>query len=242
MIQDPYKVLGVSPGASKEEIAKAYRVLAKKYHPDLNPGDVSAQEKMSEINAAYDMIKDGKCETNDNGYGRSYTYQTGSYGTDAGLYNAAYTYLANGQYAQAINILNSITERNARWYYYAAYASYGQGDTNSARYYAQTACDKDPTNAEYRRLYDVIKTGGSIHRQQAVPSGCLFSRSVRRVFAFIFILLFIVMPLVKGVVSRYHRHYYSVPTSSPTSYYYDYGQEAPTSDSFGGTNPNVHQN
>ena len=57
MITDPYKILGVSPDASDEEVTKAYRRLAKKYHPDLNPGDETAAEKMSEINAAYDMIK-----------------------------------------------------------------------------------------------------------------------------------------------------------------------------------------
>ena len=55
MISDPYKVLGVSPDASDEEIQKAYRRLVKKYHPDVNPGDESAERKMREINAAYDQ-------------------------------------------------------------------------------------------------------------------------------------------------------------------------------------------
>ena len=54
MTEDPYKVLGVSPSASDEEIQKAYRKLVKKYHPDVNPGDENAERKMREINAAYD--------------------------------------------------------------------------------------------------------------------------------------------------------------------------------------------
>ena len=81
MIADPYKVLGVERNASDEEITKAYRKLAKKYHPDLNPGDAAAAEKMSEINAAYDMIKSGSIppagasqgSSYNAGYGRPYT-------------------------------------------------------------------------------------------------------------------------------------------------------------------------
>ena len=58
MIDDPYKVLGVSRDASDEDIKKAYRRLAKKYHPDLNPGDAEAARRMQEVNAAYEQIKD----------------------------------------------------------------------------------------------------------------------------------------------------------------------------------------
>ncbi|MBQ3419832.1 MAG: J domain-containing protein [Erysipelotrichaceae bacterium] len=54
---DPYTVLGVSKDASEEQIKDAYRKLAKKYHPDLNPNNEEAASKMKEINAAYDQIK-----------------------------------------------------------------------------------------------------------------------------------------------------------------------------------------
>ena len=69
LISDPYKVLGVSPDASDEEIKKAYRRLAKKYHPDLNPGDAVAAQKMQEINAAYEQIKNPEKAQPNQGYG-----------------------------------------------------------------------------------------------------------------------------------------------------------------------------
>lgn len=56
MIDDPYKVLGLSPGATQEEIKKAYRRKTKEYHPDTHPDDPNATKKMTEINEAYDML------------------------------------------------------------------------------------------------------------------------------------------------------------------------------------------
>lgn len=73
MISDPYKVLGVSPDSTEEDITKAYRKLAKKYHPDVNRDNPDAVKRMSEINAAYDMIKSGK--TNESSQSNTYTYQ-----------------------------------------------------------------------------------------------------------------------------------------------------------------------
>lgn len=77
MIQNPYEVLGVPNGASEEEVTKAYRKLAKKYHPDLNPGNENAAKKMSEINAAYDQIKNGKTSGSSSGYGPGSSYGSG---------------------------------------------------------------------------------------------------------------------------------------------------------------------
>lgn len=137
MVQDPYKVLGVSREASDEEIKKAYRELSKKYHPDLNPGDESAARKMSEINAAYDQIQKGDTGYSSSSYGSQNTYGSyngnqGSYGFDdffsnfgfgtgysyssgnayrqqeRGEYQAARTYIRNGMYREAINALSGV--------------------------------------------------------------------------------------------------------------------------------------
>ena len=58
--RDLYEVLEVQKGASADEIKRAYRKLAKKYHPDLNPGDKTAEDKMKEVNAAYEVLSDSE--------------------------------------------------------------------------------------------------------------------------------------------------------------------------------------
>ena len=56
--QDYYKILGVEKGASADDIKKAYRKFAMKYHPDRNPGDKQAEEKFKEAAEAYDVLRD----------------------------------------------------------------------------------------------------------------------------------------------------------------------------------------
>lgn len=80
MSRDPYQVLGVSPGASDDEIKAAYRKLAKKYHPDLNHGSAEAEEKMKELNEAYTLLIKGQ------GNGNSGGQQGGAGGTQQNPY------------------------------------------------------------------------------------------------------------------------------------------------------------
>ncbi len=67
--RDLYEVLGLQKGASDEEIKKAYRKLAKKYHPDLNPGDKEAEQKMKEVNGAYEVLSDSEKKARYDQYG-----------------------------------------------------------------------------------------------------------------------------------------------------------------------------
>lgn len=81
---NPYDVLGVQPNATDDEIAKTYKRLAKKYHPDLNPGNEAAARRMGEINQAYDQIKTMR----QNGTSWQQNTTSGSYG--AGAQSGAY--------------------------------------------------------------------------------------------------------------------------------------------------------
>lgn len=194
MTEDPYKVLGVPPTASDDEIQKAYRRMVKKYHPDVNPGDENAERKMREINAAYDQIRnirEGKTAFGGQAGGQN----AGGYGSSGGGYyggfswedifgsgfegygqaqqeattelTAARNYINSAHYREALNVLNSvdISQRGARWYYFHALANYGLGNRIEAMSDAEQAARMEPNNMEYQQLLSRLKSGGATYQQ-----------------------------------------------------------------------------
>lgn len=176
IIDDPYQVLGVSRDASDEEIKRAYRRLAKQYHPDRNPGDQEAARKMQQVNAAYEQIKNPeKANPSGSGYG-GYGYGPfGGYGNqsyasgDSGdqYQQAAWQYIRFRRYAEALNTLNNAAERNARWYYLSALANQGLGNQVTALEHMRRAVSMEPDNYEYLAALERMEHGGTAYRQTA---------------------------------------------------------------------------
>lgn len=188
MIQDPYKVLGVSPDATDDEIKRAYRRLAKQYHPDRNPGDEMAAQKMQQINAAYEQIKNPeKAAHSQPGYGQQggyggYGYSGYGYNPFTGSWqqsyssaqetgdqyqNSAYQYIRFGRYQEALNALNMSTQHDARWYYLSALANNGLGNQVTALEHIRKAVSMDPDNLQYQQVLSQIEYGGTAYQRTA---------------------------------------------------------------------------
>jgi DnaJ-class molecular chaperone len=84
-MKDYYQVLGVSRGASDQEIKQAYRKLARQYHPDINPGDKQAEARFKEINEAYEVLSDKEKREKFDRFGSDWRrYEQGGPGVDFG--------------------------------------------------------------------------------------------------------------------------------------------------------------
>lgn len=98
--KNPYLILGVSQNAEEKEIRKAFRALAKKYHPDVNPGNQEAEEKFREINEAYEILSDEqkRKKLDDELNGGAYSSQKGFAGAGKNQQSAGSTNRTNTPY------------------------------------------------------------------------------------------------------------------------------------------------
>ena len=167
---NPYEVLGISENASEEEIKKAYKEMVKKYHPDKyqdNPLADLAEEKLQEVNEAYDMLmKKGGSSSYDYGYGG---------GSSGGGGRPDYMHVRRlidaNNLREAEKILNGTRDRSAEWFFLAGMISYKKGWYDDARGKLQTASEMEPGNIEYSQAYGRIINMGGQFRNQAQGRG-----------------------------------------------------------------------
>ncbi|MGM9653589.1 MAG: J domain-containing protein [Eubacteriales bacterium] len=171
-MKDPYTVLGVSRDASDEDIKKAYRALARKYHPDnyagSNLADV-AEEKMKEINEAYDAIRKMRAagpSAQQSGYASDSSYGGQSYGgAGYGAANFAEVrrMINEGRYSDAELILDATPQsgRGAEWNFLKGCILMQRGFFFDAQKFIETACYLDPSNAEYRSAKQQMRGAAS---------------------------------------------------------------------------------
>ncbi len=175
--KDPYKVLGVNPGDSDDVIKDAYRKLARKYHPDkYADGDLKelAEEKMKEVNSAYEEIQKMR---------QGGSTSNGGYSNSGSSYSGGYNYanirrnINMGNVGAAEAELNSISQgdRAAEWHYLMGCVLIKKGYYVDAQRMINTACNMDPSNAEYRAARDRLNMqarGYGSGYQTSGASGC----------------------------------------------------------------------
>ena len=180
MITDPYKVLNVSPSASDDEVKKAYRDLARKYHPDHYHGtdlEHMAEEKMKEINEAYDMIQKQRKNGNStqqgygaNGYGSYGAYGQGSSSSNP-LFQQIRAAINRGDLASAEQMLNHTDLRTAEWHFLMGSVYYRRGWLDEAAREYEMACGMEPNNMEYQQAYQYMRNGGGAYRPEGFGTG-----------------------------------------------------------------------
>ena len=159
---DPYKVLGVSPSATDEQVKEAYRNLAKKYHPDQyaeSPLKELADEKMKEINEAYDAIT-AQRKAGNHAYAGGYNPVGGN---SSSGFNDVRSLIMSGRIADAEQILNGVPpeRRNAEWYFLKGSVLYRRGWLEEAKDHFSRACQMDPGNGEYSAALNQAMNRGS---------------------------------------------------------------------------------
>ena len=175
-MRDPYSVLGVSPNASDDEVKKAYRELARKYHPDNyqnNPLADLAEEKMKEINEAYDTIT--KQRSGGGGYQSSQSYGGGYQQSYSSSNNSTYarvrSMINGGDLAGAERLLFEVNQRDGEWYFLSGSIAYRKGWMDEAMQNYSRAVQMDPNNMEYRQALAIMQRGAGGYRPAGYSGG-----------------------------------------------------------------------
>lgn len=167
-MRNPYEVLGVNEGASEEDVKRAYRELVKKYHPDQyrdNPLSRLAEEKLAEINEAYDYLMKNRFKKNTGSDQGGWSRQSGGWNKagsqwrdtgDSGIFNDVKRSINIGDLKTAEEILNRSDTRNAQWYYLKGVVFLRKGWYDEAVTHIRTAVSMDPNNLEYRSTLNKI--------------------------------------------------------------------------------------
>ena len=164
---NPYEVLGVPENADDATVKKAYRELVKKYHPDNfkdNPLADLANEKLQEVNEAYDMITKSRS-------GGSSSYSSGSSYGGSSSYgaNSKFAYVRNliqqRRFADADAELNRANDQSAEWHFLKGCVCVSRGWHFEGIQHLQTAVNMDPTNPEYRNMLNNINMRRSTYNQ-----------------------------------------------------------------------------
>jgi molecular chaperone DnaJ len=182
-MRDPYEVLGIKPGASEAEIKAAYRELVKKYHPDKyqnNPLGDLAQEKMQEINQAYESLIGQKgSRSKSRGWNNGPSYGPGSsqggFGGAGGSSSPEYTAIRQaidrGDLNGAETLLQRVGTRTAEWHYLYGMLQLRRGWYDEAVNNLQAAVSMDPGNLEYRNAMNQVMNRGGGYRQGSYQRG-----------------------------------------------------------------------
>lgn len=191
-MRDPYEVLGVARTASADQVKSAYRALAKKYHPDNyadSPLQEVANEKMQEINEAYDAIISGNADAGRSSYNQNNAYSNYNYGGYSNSYSSGYSNSTVNDYSYIRNLIDnsrlddaeillenmSVSSRDAQWYYLKGRINYNRGWIDQAYDYFSTAYRMDPNNDEYRNIYENLsnqRSGGFRSSRRNNDSDC----------------------------------------------------------------------
>ncbi|MEL7648220.1 MAG: DnaJ domain-containing protein [Sedimentibacter sp.] len=171
-MKDPYEVLGLSRGASKDEVKSAYRKLAKKYHPDMNvnnPLQDLAEEKFKEIQWAYDEIMNGSASGSGYSSGSGSGYSSSDY--SGGNLFGVRQQIQTGRFQEALRTLNGMTDRNAEWNYLMGVCYVNIGSMGQGLQFIQRAVSMDPANMEYRNFLNQIHNMQRSYQQRSYSYG-----------------------------------------------------------------------